>query len=130
MRCRAGGDTTVDKVTLSNMKFFGYHGCDEHEQRNGQTFETDVELMADLQTAGQTDQLCDAVNYVDIFEKIKQVMEKERYDLLERVAQRVAECVLEDCRIDAVVVRVRKPAVPLSGMLDWVQVEIRRERSS
>ena len=120
----------MDKVTLSNMKFFGYHGCDEHEQLNGQNFETDVELMADLQTAGQTDRLCDAVNYVDIFEKIKQVMEKERYDLLERVAHRVAECVLEDCRINAVVVRVRKPAVPLSGMIDWVQVEIRRDRGS
>jgi len=120
----------MDKVTLSNMKFFGYHGCEEYEQQNGQTFEADVELLSDLQTAGRTDRLSDAVNYVEVFEKIKHVMEQERYDLLERVAHRIAERVLEDSRIASVVVRVRKPAVPLRGMLDWVQVEILRGRTS
>ena len=118
----------MDKITLSNMKFFGYHGCEDFEKNNGQIFEVDAEILADLKTAGQTDSLGDAINYVDIFNKIKTVMEKERHDLLERVAQRLAACVLEESRIVAVIVRIRKPAVPLPGMLDWVQVEIRRDR--
>ena len=118
----------MDKITLSNMKFLGYHGCEDFEKNNGQIFEVDAEILTDLKTAGQTDFLGDAINYVDIFNKIKTVMEKERYDLLERVAQRLAACVLEETRIVAVIVRIRKPAVPLPGMLDWVQVEIRRDR--
>jgi 7,8-dihydroneopterin aldolase/epimerase/oxygenase len=120
----------MDKVTLSNMKFFGYHGCEVFEKDKGQTFEVDAEIMTDLKVAGQTDCLTDTLNYIDVFDKIKTVMEKERYDLLERVAQRLADRVLEESRIDTVIIRVRKPAVPLSGMLDWVQVEIRRDRVS
>ncbi len=120
----------MDKVTLSNMKFFGYHGCADFEKRNGQIFEADAEILTDMRAAGGTDSLNDAVNYVEIFEKIKDVMEKERYDLLERIAQRVSDRVLEDSRVVAVTVRIRKPNVPLSGMLDFVQVEIRRDRDS
>ncbi|MHC1758634.1 MAG: dihydroneopterin aldolase [Negativicutes bacterium] len=118
----------MDKITLSNMKFLGYHGCENSEKSNGQIFQVDAEILTDLKMAGQTDSLSDAINYVDVFNKIKTVMEKERYDLLERVAQRLAACVLEESRVDAVIVRIRKPAVPLPGMLDWVQVEIRRDR--
>ena len=118
----------MDKITLQNMKFFGYHGCEEFERREGQIFQADVEIMTDARAAGKSDALADAVNYVDIFAKIKEVMEAERHDLLEKVAQRVADRVLEDSRIHAVTVRVRKPGVPLQGFLDWVQVEICRER--
>jgi dihydroneopterin aldolase len=119
----------MDKITLHNMKFFGYHGCEHFEQQKGQGFEADVDIFTDMKKAGNTDCLLDAVNYAEIFEKIKLVMEKERHDLLERVAQRVAERVLEDNRVEAVIVRVRKPGVPLSGFLDWVQVEIARDRN-
>lgn len=119
----------MDKVTLYNMKFFGFHGCEEFEQRNGQVFEVDVEFQTDLTGAGQTDNLTDAVNYVEIFSRIKSVVEKERYRLLERVAQRIADVVLEEDRIVSATVRVRKPAVPLSGLLDGVQVEIHRKQT-
>ena len=119
----------MDKVTLYNMKFFGFHGCEDFERRNGQVFEVDVDFETDLKVAGQTDNLADAVNYVEIFSRIKSVVEKERYRLLERVAQRIVDVVLEEERIVAATVRVRKPAVPLSGLLDGVQVEIQRDQT-
>jgi 7,8-dihydroneopterin aldolase/epimerase/oxygenase len=118
----------MDKVSLCNMKFFGYHGCEDFEKLNGQTFEVDADIFADLRVAGQTDCLNDAINYVDIYGKIKQVMETERFDLLERVVQRLADRVLEDTRVVEVVLRIRKPKVPLPGMLNGVQIEIRRGR--
>ena len=119
----------MDKITLYNMKFFGFHGCEDFEQRNGQVFEVDVEIQTDLTIAGQTDNLADAVNYVEIFSRIKSVVEKERHQLLERVTQRIVDVVLEEERILSVTVRVRKPAVPLSGLLDGVQVEIHRKQT-
>ena len=119
----------MDKVTLYNMKFFFFFLCEEFEQQDGQVFEVDVEFQTDLTVAGQTDNLADAVNYVEIFSRIKSVVEKERYRLLERVAQRIADVVLEEERILSTTVRVRKPAVPLSGFLDGVQVEIHREQT-
>jgi len=119
----------MDKITLHNMKFHGYHGCEEFEKQYGQVFEVDLDIMVDAKKAGQTDCLTDSVNYVAIFESAKQVLQQERYNLLERVAQRVAEQVLQEMGVHSVVVRIRKPAVPLKGVLDWVQIEIQRERS-
>ena len=119
----------MDKITLYNMKFFGYHGCEDFEQRNGQIFEVDTELFTSLERVGCSDCLADAVNYVNIFGRIRDVVETERHQLLERLAQRIADAVLAETRITSVVVRVRKPAVPLPGMLDGVEVEIRRDRA-
>lgn len=120
---------SMDKITLYNMKFFGYHGCEDFEQRNGQIFEVDTELFTSLERVGCSDCLADAVNYVNIFGRIRDVVETERHQLLERLAQRIADEVLAETRITSVVVRVRKPAVPLPGMLDGVEVEIRRDRA-
>lgn len=121
---------SLDKITLQNMKFYAYHGCEEFEKQNGQEFEVDLDIMVDASKAGQTDSLADAVNYVVIFEQIKCIVETERYNLLERLAQRISEQVLTEAAIFSVTVRIRKPKVPLNGVLDWVQVEITRERSS
>ena len=120
----------MDRITLQKMRFFGFHGCEEFEKQNGQTFEVDLEIFTDLTLPGSTDCLEDAVNYVEIFSKIKTVMEEENHQLLERVAQRIAERVLEEKRIGSVVVRVRKPKVPLQGFLEGVQVEIDRKQSA
>lgn len=118
----------MDKITLQNMKFLGYHGCEEFEKLHGQAFEVDLELFAETGQASQTDCLSDALDYVTVFAAVKRIVENERYNLLERLAERIADDVLANKSVRAIVVRVRKPAVPLSGLLDWVQIEIRREQ--
>ena len=89
----------VDKITLHNMKFHGYHGCEEFEKQYGQVFEVDLDVMVDANLAGTTDCLTDAVNYVAIFESVKRILEQERHNLLERVAQRIAEQVLQEAGV-------------------------------
>ena len=118
----------MDKITLQNMKFLGYHGCEAYEQEYGQIFEVDLDLLVDAKLAGITDCLTDAVDYVSVYQSVKRVIELERHKLLERVAQRIAEQVLQVSGVAAVTVRIRKPAVPLKGVLDWVQLEINRQR--
>jgi len=118
----------MDKITLQNMKFLGYHGCEAYEQEYGQIFEVDLDLLVDAKLAGVTDCLTDAVDYVSVYQSVKRVIELERHNLLERVAQRIAEKVLQVSGVAAVTVRIRKPAVPLKGVLDWVQLEINRQR--
>ena len=118
----------MDKITLQNMKFLGYHGCEAYEQEYGQIFEVDLDLLVDAKLAGVTDCLTDAVDYVSVYQSVKRVIELERHNLLERVAQRIAEQVLQVSGVAAVTVRIRKPAVPLKGVLDWVQLEINRQR--
>ena len=48
------------------------------------------------------------------------------YDLVEAVAENIAETILDSYSVDYVVVRVRKPSVAMGGVIDYVEVEITR----
>lgn len=114
-----------DKIILKNMIFFGRHGVYEHEGIYGQKFAVDVELRVSLAAAGQKDDLTQTVNYVEIYEKIREIVEQKKFALIEAVAENIAHEVLKDSLIDSVLVRVRKPGVSLPH-IDYAEVEIER----
>ena len=58
----------MDRIVLKNMAFYGYHGNLASEQEQGQRFFVDVEIITDLTKAGQSDQLEDSINYVEVYE--------------------------------------------------------------
>ena len=46
--------------------------------------------------------------------------------LIETVAQKMADEILKQDGVMNVLIKVRKPHVPLNGLLDYVEVEIKR----
>ncbi len=108
------------------MQFYAHHGADSGEQALGQRFEVDLEIETDLSAAGQSDQLADAVNYREVYELVATCMQPP-CQLIEAVAERIAGRVLDRYDIDAVTVWVRKPSVPVGGVIGYSEVEIRRE---
>jgi dihydroneopterin aldolase len=117
----------MGKITLQNMMFYGYHGVYEHEREMGQRFAVDAELSLDMSRAGETDDLADSLDYVAAYEAIRAVVENTKFNLLEALAAHIADALLKG-PVAEVTVRVRKPWVPLSGHLDFVQVEVTRGR--
>ncbi len=117
-----------DRITLADMRFFGYHGALPSERERGQEFSVDVELETDLRDAGRTDNLELTVDYRRVYDAVTTVMMGEPKHLLEAVADEMARRLLELDRVQAVTVRIRKPSVPLPGPLSHAAVEIRRER--
>ena len=63
----------MDRIVLKNMAFYGYHGNLASEQEQGQRFFVDVEIITDLTKAGQSDQLEDSINYVEVYEIVESV---------------------------------------------------------
>lgn len=120
----------ADRIVLAGTRFFGYHGALPEERRRGQEFIVDVGVESDLKAAGKSDDLDDTVDYRKIYDAVKSVVEGPPKQLLEAVAEEIAARVLALPRVDAVVVRLRKPAVRLAGPLDYSAVEIRRQRPS
>jgi dihydroneopterin aldolase len=119
----------TDRIALTNMRFQGRHGVLEEERAQAQPFEVDVELYLDLKPAGVSDDLSRTVDYRDVFEICRAVVEGPSYQLIEALAESVAARLLaafEAAGLSEVVVRVRKPRVPLPGLLDHAAVEIRR----
>lgn len=117
-----------DRIVLAGMRFFGYHGALPEERVRGQEFVVDIEVEADLAAAGRSDALGDTVDYREVYEAARVVVTGEPRQLLEAVAEEIAGRVLALARVDAVLVRVRKPRVALPGPLDHSAVEIRRVR--
>lgn len=116
-----------DRIILSNMVFYGYHGVFEAEKELGQRFEVDVELVTDLSIPGQTDDLEQSINYVDVYTIVQDIVEGRTYNLIEAVAENIAGEILSAYSVEQVVVRVRKANVPIGGVINHVEVEITRQ---
>lgn len=121
---------TRDRLLLRGMEFYGYHGVRPEEKRLGQRFVVDVELETDLSAAARTDDLEQTINYSQVFGLVREVVEGPASNLLEAVAERVAEGVLARWpSVEAVRVRVKKPCAPISGgHLEYAGVEVYRQR--
>ena len=112
------------------MTFYAHHGFYEAERELGQKFEVDVEVNCDLEKAASEDDLEKTINYREIYSIVKDSFENYKFKLIESVAERIAGKILDQTNVLNVLIRVRKPHVPLNGLLDHVEVEIRRERTS
>lgn len=120
--------TSRDRVTLSGVRGRGFHGVFEHEKREGQEFVVDVEIAVDLVPAGRTDDLVDTVNYGEIGAATLARIEGEPFDLIERLAEVVAQDALRHTAVDEVVVTVHKPQAPVGVPFGDVTVRVVRHR--
>ena len=118
-----------DTITLTGLVAFGYHGVFEHEKRDGQEFTIDVSLDVDTALASASDDIADTVHYGELADKVVRIVTGERYDLIETLADRLANAVLEDPRVIATAVTVHKPHAPIPHAFADVSVTARRARS-
>lgn len=111
------------------MEFYGYHGVFPEETRLGQRFVVDVIVETDLSKAGHSDHLEDSINYGEIFEVVKGIVEGKPFKLLEAIAERIADDLLARfSAIQSCTVKVIKPNPPIPGNYNSVAVEITRSR--
>ncbi len=122
-----------DRISLTNMVFQGTHGVLDEEREIAQPFEVDIEIELDLAPAGRADDLDRTIDYREVIEICRSVIEGPSRRLIESLAEEIATRILalgSQPRPVQVTVRVRKPAVPLPGRLDHAGVEIVRRRES
>ncbi|CAM3100184.1 dihydroneopterin aldolase [Paenibacillus sediminis] len=119
----------MDKMVLHRMEYYGYHGVFEEERKLGQRFYIDVEMDLDLRAAGQNDDLTKTVNYAEVHELVKEIVEKKSFKLIEALGEHIASSLLDTYTvIDAVCVKVTKPHPPFDIHFQGVTVELYRKR--
>lgn len=121
-----------DSILLEGMQFFGYHGTLAPENELGQRFVVDVAMSCDLKAAGEADDLGQTVDYGEVHEQVRAIVEGPPLRLTEAVAERIAAAVLErHARVNAITVKVAKPQVRLGGtVLIGSAVRITRRRGA
>jgi|AP12_2_1047962.scaffolds.fasta_scaffold18972_2 7,8-dihydroneopterin aldolase/epimerase/oxygenase len=119
-----------DCIFLRGMEFAGRHGVSDEERSEAQVIELDVELQLDLRQAGLSDDLAQTVDYAEVFELCRAIVEERSFRLLEGMAEQIAAGVLERFHsAERVVITVRKPGVPLDGIVEHAGVTIERDRA-
>lgn len=115
-------------IQLRGLRAIGTHGVLAEEQSRGQPFEVDLDVEVDLNGAAASDSLDDTVDYGALAEAVERIITTERFALIERLAGRIAEVVLDDGRVLGVTVTVRKLRPPVAVMLDSAGVVVTRRR--
>lgn len=119
----------TDVIRIKNALFYAYHGVGTDEQTLGGKFEVDVDLVCDLSRGARTDHLKDTVDYVQVYDTIREAVTGRKYFLLEALGAAIAGNILKKFRqVQHVTIRVRKPGVPIKGVLDSIEVELSRKR--
>lgn len=118
----------ADHIVLTGLTVRGHHGVFDFERRDGQDFVVDVDLELDTAPAARSDDVADTVHYGELAAALAGVVGGEPVDLLETLAQRLADVCLGDERVDAATVTVHKPQAPIPLQFGDVAVTIRRTR--
>ena len=119
------------RIHLKNMVFYGYHGALAAENALGQRFFIDLVLTLDIAEAARTDELETTVDYVNVHAICREIVEHERVKLLETLANRLLDRVLAACpRVIEAEIIIKKPSVPMGGVLDYVAVETSKKREN
>jgi len=98
------------------------------ERERPQEFKVDIEVDCDLSEPGKTDRIEDSVDYRQIQVIAKEVIEGESRKLLETLAARIADRVLEIPRVGGVTVRIAKRPESMLP-IDAAAIRINRTRA-
>ncbi|MHB8295097.1 MAG: dihydroneopterin aldolase [Acidimicrobiales bacterium] len=119
------------RIEVTGLRVLGHHGASDAERQRAQPFEIDIVVDADISHSAASDQLCDTADYSRLVSAAADVVSGLSFALMEALAWRVAERVLDEASgssagAGAVTVRVRKlrPPVPFDVSTAGVTVTL------
>jgi dihydroneopterin aldolase len=116
-----------DCIAIKGVRAFGHHGVFEFEKEEGQDFVVDLKITLDLSIPSKSDKLEDSIDYSLFTSLVRQAIEDQRFDLIERLAGYIAEKILADFqKVISVEVTVHKPGAPVKEKFDDIAVTIVR----
>lgn len=116
-------------IHLKGMEFYAYHGVKKEERALGQRFQVDVDLYL-AEDMGRLDSITDTVDYVKVYTVVRECVEKEQFQLLETLAEKIASLLQENFSCQEIKVVVHKPNASIPGVVKDVSVEVRRVKGT
>lgn len=103
------------KISLEGLEFHAFHGVYPHERESGNWFEVDISVEADILEGAIQDDLEKTVNYVLLYQYVREEMEKPS-KLLETVAEKIVDRVLRSQpQVGRVEIKISKINPPIGG---------------
>jgi len=120
------------KISITGLRVYGYHGVMDFERENGQYFLVDAKIWIDESRAVATDDIVNTISYAEIAQLISDNVRSNPVNLLETLSQRLADEVLSASRPWAkkVKITVSKPDAPIDLYFEQVSVSAKAKRES
>jgi D-erythro-7,8-dihydroneopterin triphosphate epimerase len=96
-------------IRIKNLRLRTVVGTNEWEREAPQDVIINVEMEFDGSTVARTDRLQDTIDYKTVKRRIIDVVEGSSFYLLDRLANRVLEIVMEEEKVQRATVEVDKP---------------------
>lgn len=119
----------MDRILIDDLRVLTIIGALPHEREIAQPLRIDLSIGLDLRNAGRSDELNDTVHYGLVCERIVEMANDSKDILLERLAAKVADVVLEFDLVETVDVRVTKLRPPVPSPVESTSVAITRTRA-
>ena len=123
-------DDDLDVLTLTGLEVFANHGVFDFERTEGQRFVLDVSAWLDTAAAASGDDLGQTVHYGELAVEIVEAASNDPVDLIETLAERIAQVVLAHAAVQRTRVVVHKPDAPITVPFADVTIAITRTRTS
>ena len=115
-----------DKILIQDLLIRGIIGIHDWEREKKQDILINIEMEADCQPAGLSDDFQDAVDYRAVTKSVIALVENSEFYLVERMAEEIAQICLGDSRVLLARVRVEKPGAVRFSRSVGIEVERRR----
>ena len=99
----------MDKIFLKKLEIETVIGIWEWEKRLLQKVVFDLELSTDIKVAAASDSIDDALDYKAVTKRIKTIADEHQFELIETLAETVAQTILEEFDIAWLNLKVSKP---------------------
>lgn len=116
----------ADVISISGLRVKTHIGVTEEERAELQEVVSDITLEADLRTPGRSDALEDTVDYAGATQIVARIIESSKANLLEHLAEKVAEALLALEGVRAVIVEIAKDPPPVGENVENIAVRIER----
>jgi dihydroneopterin aldolase len=116
----------MDCIHLTGIRCYGYTGYLQEEQVLGQWFEVDLTLWLDLAPSGESDNIADTLDYRSAIETVQQLVKTSKFALVEKLANAIADAILELAQVQQVQVRLSKLAAPIPDFGGKITIDITR----
>ena len=115
-----------DLLRLKNMRFYGFHGAYAEEKRLGGQYRVSIEMTGDFSYENTNDEVKRTVDLVEVYRTVEEIVCEKRFNLIETLAEEIAEVILTGFGIEKVTVCVAKEQPPVPGIVQEIEAVITR----
>ncbi|MEL7036417.1 MAG: dihydroneopterin aldolase [Cyanobacteria bacterium J06592_8] len=119
----------MDAIEITGLRYYGYVGYFPEEQVLGQWFEVDLTLWLDLSVVGQSDRLEDTLNYAEVVEQVRKLIETSQYKMIERLNTAIIDGILDMKMVQKVRSRLVKVSPPIPGFPGHIAIDMTRTKN-